>query len=195
MNDYTNIGRLGNIITNFHVLMERGELVDRNNDPYYHEPEDGGCRCYPNSRKYIVEYFKYCVANKEFIEKICSDDFLNIDDPEYKKEQIRKDLSSNGYDKDVLKMLTEVINKRIEVDYTESSTDDDLKTIIDTSSDYIILFDDSGRERIWFKTTDSLDIVKFIIKTEHRKCIGCGCNKYVHMIIQNKKSVHEELIR
>lgn len=75
MSDYTNIGRLVNIITNFHTMMESVGLIDRNNDPYYHEPEDGGFTCYPNSRKYIVEYFKYCVANKEFIEKICSYDY------------------------------------------------------------------------------------------------------------------------
>lgn len=194
MNDYTNIGRLSDIINNFHVLMENAGLVDRNNDPYYH-PEKNGSRSYPDSRKYIIEYFGYCVNNKEFIEKICSDDFLNIDDPEYKKEQLKKSLSSNGYDETVLELLTYIENGDCEVDYDESSTNEDLKTIIDTSSDYIILFDDSDGERIWFKTTDSLDIVKFIIKTEHRKCIGCGCNKYVHMIIQNKKSVHEELIR
>ena len=54
---------------------------------------------------------------------------------------------------------------------------------VNTHDGYIVCYDDSdGRQ--WYRTVpNNLDILKYIVESEHRVTIGIGCNQYVDRVI------------
>lgn len=113
----------------------------------------------------------------------CSNECINN-----QAEKIREDLNApmkkkypnlNKYD---IEYLT---------DYPESDGEpEDYDKLMDCINDgkIVILFDDSDR-RCWFETVPSIEVAEYIVKSQHRKTIGMGCNQYVHGIIHNKTSI------
>ncbi len=54
---------------------------------------------------------------------------------------------------------------------------------ITTHDGYIVVYHDSDG-RMWYKTVpNNLEILKYIVKSEHRVTLGMGCNQYVECVI------------
>jgi len=136
-----------------------------------------------------IEFIKRIFLNDEIRNKIFEFNFINENNPLHKKEMKKLELiiKYSHYDINVIDLILDLMFNDIQIDEHESRCDsyNDLIDDIEQSDEFIVIFDDSDGERIWYKKAETLDIVKWLIKNEHRKTIGCGCNQYIDMIIKN----------
>lgn len=141
---------------------------------------------YGNSQK-LIEFFKnfnFDFLTQEFID---SDNSIVL---KKNKEKELKELYKNLDDK-IIELISEIELNKIEVDdnYRQGDEEDFISEIINNKDGYIVVFDDSDGERIWYECADGKAIVEHLYKTRHRKSIGMGCNQYIHMVIQNGKVI------
>jgi hypothetical protein len=174
-----------------HRIQNELEMFSHDEDPYYTQKVDAsgkpiGCRSYPETREEIKTYIKTVLAN-DIIDKMFDDDFLNEDDPEYINNQAKKKYLAKGFDDEISELLVDIEEEDINLDGAEL---EDLIKDLETPEQYVIIFDDSDGERRWYETTSSMEVLKHICKTRHRKSIGCNCNEYVDSIYQNGKNTN-----
>ena len=195
MYPHKTIEKIRTIAELLHRLDEEVNPKEWEDDPYLKRPDDG---CWTNisEPKELVNYIKTMVNDSNFTDKAFSLDFINEDNPEFLKEKGIQKLQENY---NLPEELTELIynlqneDDEFHLDYNDSESDDVNEFIKDvtTSSDYIVIFDDSDGERIWYKKIPNETVLSYVIKKEHRKCIGCGCNQYIHMIVKDKKIIED----
>jgi hypothetical protein len=175
------------------LLHQLDENVDRKewkDDPYIIN-ENCGWRELSEPEE-LVNYIKMMVNDNNFTDKAFSLDFINKDNPEYLKEVgVKKLQETYNLPEELAELIYNLQNDEDEfhLDYNEGDSDDVNEFIKDitTSSDYIVIFDDSDGERIWYKKVPNETVLKYVIKNEHRKRIGCGCNQYINMIVKDKQ--------
>lgn len=188
---------LSEIAESLHRLHENVG-VDWESDPYTFPPtEECNCRHEASSRSEIISYIKERLLDTEFINTILSDSFLDEDDPEVLRNnkivELKKQYTFSDSILDMIADISDDTNGMYLDSNGESDDIDDFINDINTSDEYIVVFDDSDGERLWYKKVPNRDILKYVIKSEHRKCIGCGCNQYIHMIIKNKEVVDMDI--
>lgn len=138
-----------------------------------------------------IKFIESIILNDEIRNKIFQLNFINENNPLHKKEMKKLELllKHSNYDINVIDLILDLMCNDIRFDEYESRCDsyNDLIDDIEQSDEFIVIFDDSDGERIWYKKAENLEIVRWLIKNEHRKTIGCGCNQYIDMIIKNGK--------
>lgn len=188
MSNIENLNNLANILHNLHK--DSCEL-NHPNDPYFTQSDTGSGFTYPNTRKKLVDYIKNRLDDSDFISKILSDEFIDEDDPEIISKNIKNQYKTQySFDDEICELLSSINQEEMFLDNDgESDELDDFISDINTYNGYVVVFDDSDGERVWYTKVPSKDVLNYVIKNEHRKCIGMGCNKYIHMIIKDKKVV------
>ncbi len=189
----TRIEILENLMNMLHRLHTEVGIVGE--DPIIF-PSNKTCNCnhWPQDRKEIVEYVKNRLDDKEFLSTILTDEFLNVDDPEVlKNKQLQEFKNLHSFSDNVSELIVDIQQETLCLDSRGDSNDvADLISDIKTFSGYIVIFDDSDGERVWYEKVPSKDILKHVIKKQHRKSIGCNCNQYIHMVIFNKTEIDWE---
>ena len=64
---------------------------------------------------------------------------------------------------------------------------------VNTFDGYIVIYNDSDGHCWYKKVPNNLDVLKYVIKSEHRVTLGMGCNQYVHCVIYNGEEFDIEI--
>lgn len=79
-----------------------------------------------------------------------------------------------------------------EYDYVDVNEEEFINDV-NNHDGYIVIYHDSDG-RMWYKNVpNNLEILKYIVKSEHRVTLGMGCNQYVECVIYQGEQFEIEI--